>query len=539
MEKDKIWYKSAIFYELNVRTFKDSNGDGIGDFRGLISQLPYIKKLGIDCIWLMPIYPSPLRDDGYDISDYYGIHPDLGTIEDFKEVLNTAHQLGLRIIIDLVLNHCSDQHPWFMEARNNPDSSINDYFVWTDNPDKYKEARIIFLDVEESNWTWDEKVKKYFWHRFYSSQPDLNYDNPEVQEEMLNVVRYWLNLGIDGFRVDAVPYLFEREGTNCENLPETHDYLKKLREFVEEINPEALLLCEANQWPEDLLPYFGEGDEFHMGFHFPLMPRIFMAMRKRDVTPIKEILARTPQIPEDCAWCTFLRNHDELTLEMVTEQERQWMWEQYAPEERMRLNLGIRRRLATLLENNPAKILLANSLLFTLPGSPTIYYGDEIGMGDNIWLKDRNGVRTPMQWSDQENAGFSSADPEKIFHPVIDSVEYPLEEVNVQAQINSPDSLLCRLQEMIAVRKNNPALALGEFVWIDEIQDPGIVAFYRKYETQKVIVFHNLTGADKCISQGSFLEGVSCEDLLQKSFEITQDGDLILKPYEFHWFEIS
>ncbi|MEJ2512672.1 MAG: alpha-amylase family protein, partial [Anaerolineales bacterium] len=377
--KSHDWFKDAIFYEVYIRAYHDSNGDGNGDIRGLIEKLDHIKDLGVDCIWVMPHYPSPLKDDGYDISDYYGVHSDYGNLDDFKDLIAAAHARGVKIITDLVLNHTSDQHQWFKESRKSKQSPYRDYYVWSDTDELYQEARIIFLDTVKSNWSWDEGSQQYYWHRFYSSQPDLNYDNPEVEREMINVAKFWLEMGLDGFRADAVPYLYEREGTNCENLPETHAFLKRLRKYMDENYPGTILLSEANQWPEDVRPYFGDGDEVHMNFHFPLMPRMFMALKMGEVTPIKEILARTPAIPENCQWCTFLRNHDELTLEMVTDEERQWMWEKYAPQPRMRLNLGIRRRLAPLLDNNIRKILLANSLLLTLPGSPVIYYGDEIG----------------------------------------------------------------------------------------------------------------------------------------------------------------
>ncbi len=376
---DTLWYKNAIFYELYVRAFSDSNGDGHGDLRGVIQKLDYLQTLGVDCIWLLPFYPSPLNDDGYDISDFYSIDPSHGTLDDFSELLQAAHRRGMRVITDLVLNHTSDQHPWFQAARADRNSPFRDYYVWSDSPEKYKEARIIFVDTEPSNWTWDEMAGQYYWHRFYASQPDLNYDTPAVQAEMRKVMKFWLDLGVDGFRADAVPYLFERQGTNCENLPETHAYLKELRAYLNAHYPGRILLSEANQWPEDVRPYFGNGDEFHMAFHFPVMPRLFIALRKHQRAPLAWILERTPPIPPNCQWCTFLRNHDELTLEMVTEAERQWMWQEYAPEPRMRLNLGIRRRLAPLLDNDQRKIELINSLLFTLPGSPTLYYGDEIG----------------------------------------------------------------------------------------------------------------------------------------------------------------
>lgn len=395
---DSLWYKNAVFYEVYVRAFYDSNADGHGDLNGLARKLDYLQSLGVDCLWLLPIYPSPLKDDGYDISDYTGIHPDYGTLDDFKNLLEAAHARNIQLIMDLVINHTSDQHPWFQAARSDRGSPYRAYYVWSDTDKKYSQARIIFVDTEKSNWTWDEAAGQYFWHRFYSSQPDLNFDNPAVRAEFLRIIRFWLDLGVDGFRVDAVPYIFEREGTNCENLPETHAFLKEIRAFVDQNYPGRLLLCEANQWPQEVRSYFGDGDEFHMAFHFPLMPRIFMALRRADASPVKWALSHTPSIPGNCQWCTFLRNHDELTLEMVTEEERGWMWEEYAPDPHMRLNLGIRRRLAPLLDNDPRKIGLAFSLLFTLPGTPVIYYGDEIGMGDNLSLPDRNGVRTPMQW---------------------------------------------------------------------------------------------------------------------------------------------
>src|SRR5512138_1550425 len=398
MENTKLWYRKTILYELYVRAFCDANGDGHGDLRGATQKLDYLQYLGVDCVWLLPLYPSPLKDDGYDISDYYNIHPQYGTLDDFKAFLEAAHARGIRVILDLVMNHTSDQHPWFQAARADRNSPYRDYYVWSDTDEKYKDARIIFVDTEKSNWTWDEQAGQYFWHRFYSSQPDLNFDNLRVREEMKNVMRFWLDMGVDGFRADAVPYLFERERTNCENLAETHLYLKELRKFIDQNYPGRVLLCEANQWPEDVFPYVGRGDEFQMGFHFPIMPRIFMSIRQSDRTSLEWIMARTPVIDKSSQWCIFLRNHDELTLEMVTPEERDWMWAEYAPEPRMRLNLGIRRRLAPLLDNDRRKLELASSLLFTLPGTPIIYYGDEIGMGDNIWLPDRNGVRTPMQW---------------------------------------------------------------------------------------------------------------------------------------------
>lgn len=534
---NNTWYKDAVFYELNLRSFYDSNGDGIGDLPGLIDKFEYFIELGIDCIWLMPIYPSPLKDDGYDIADYLSIHPDLGTIEDFKLLLETAHGFGIKIITDLVVNHTSDQHAWFQAARRDPDSEYRDYYIWSDTDQRNLDARIIFLDVESSNWAWDEKAGQYYWHRFYSSQPDLNFENPAVQAEMLKTMEFWLELGIDGFRVDAVPYLFEEDGTDCENLPETHRFLKEMRRLVDEKYPNAVLLCEANQWPKELRAYFGDGDEFHMGFHFPLMPRIFMALESGEVTKIKEILALTPEIPENCQWCTFLRNHDELTLEMVTEEERHWMWERYAPEPRMRQNLGIRRRLAPLLDNNMQKIGLANSLLFTLPGSPIVYYGDEIGMGDNVWLEDRNGVRTPMQWSDELNGGFSTADPDDLYLPVVDSKEFPLELVNVAQQRREEDSLFHLMSRMIRVRKASYALSRGEFAWADTGGNERIAAYFRTHDQQRMLVVNNLSADPQKIKFDVDAEGGSAREIINGLEYPLEDGHLSLdlQPHEYLW----
>jgi maltose alpha-D-glucosyltransferase/alpha-amylase len=408
--KNPLWYKDAVFYELYVRAFKDSNGDGQGDLRGLLSKLDYLQALGVDCIWLLPIYPSPLVDDGYDVADYLHIHEHFGTLDDFQALLEGVHARGMYLIIDIVINHTSDQHPWFIESRASKDSPKRNWYVWSDTQERYGDARIIFIDTEDSNWALDETTGEYYWHRFYRQQPDLNYDNPDVQQAMLDILDYWIELGVDGFRVDAAPYLFERENTNCENLAETHAYIKRMRGHLDVKWPGRIMLAEANQWPEDVRAYFGDSDEFHMAFHFPIMPRLFMALKQHTRQSIVDIMTRTPAIPLLAQWCVFLRNHDELTLEMVTEGERQYMWEQYAPEPRMRLNLGIRRRLAPLLDNDMRQIKLLNALLFTLPGSPIIYYGDEIGMGDDVWRHDRNGVRTPMQWDSSQNAGFSDAE---------------------------------------------------------------------------------------------------------------------------------
>ncbi len=535
------WYMNAFFYEVHIRAFCDSNSDGKGDIPGLISKLDYIKDLGVDCIWILPMYPSPLKDDGYDIADYYGVHKDYGTIEDFKNLVEEAHKRGLRVIADLVLNHTSDQHPWFQKSRSDPDSKYRDYYVWSKTDDKYNDARIIFLDTEESNWTYDEEAEMYFWHRFYSSQPDLNYDNPAVVKEMLKVMDFWLEMGIDGFRADAVPYLIEREGTNCENLPETHEILKKFRAHLDENFEGKILLAEANQWPEDVRPYFGDGDEFHMGFHFPVMPRIFMALKKSDATPIHWIMSQTPEIPENTQWCIFLRNHDELTLEMVTEEERQWMWEEYAPLPRMRLNLGIRRRLAPLLDNDHRKILLANALLYSLPGAPIIYYGDEIGMGDNIWLPDRNGVRTPMQWDDSLNAGFSDAKPESLYEPVIDSGDYSYQEINVVNAETNPQSLLNKMRPLIAARKSQPTFSLGDYQFLAKDQTQCLVLL-RNYNNDHILCLNNLSDEQQNLELNlSNFNGRKLFDLIQKTdFEEITKAKMrfSIEPYGFYWLKV-
>jgi maltose alpha-D-glucosyltransferase/alpha-amylase len=531
-----LWYKDAVFYEAPVRAFCDSNGDGNGDLVGLAQKLGYLSDLGIDCLWLNPIYPSPLRDDGYDISDYCAIHPDYGSLADFVHLVEEGHQRGLRIITDLVVNHTSDQHLWFQAARRDRKSPYRDYYVWSDTEQKYANARIIFVDTEKSNWSWDAVAGQYFWHRFYSYQPDLNYDNPAVRAEMLNVMRFWLDLGVDGFRVDAVPYLFEREGTSCENLPETHAYLKEMRQFVNSHYPDCVLLCEANQWPQDVRAYLGEGDEFHMAFHFPLMPRIFMALKKADETPIRWALDHTPSVPPCAQWCTFLRNHDELTLEMVTEGERQWMWQEYAPEPRMRLNLGIRRRLAPLLDNNRRLIELANSLLFTLPGTPVIYYGDEIGMGDNIWLPDRNGVRTPMQWDASTSASFSQST--QLYSPVIDVPPYDYQTVNVAAQKANTGSLWHAIRHMIQLRKEYSALREGELAWID----PGlgaIVAFYRTSVDERLLLIHNLSANPQEVDLRLTNSPPVWTDLLSNQTFATQGNHFLLDltPHQYLWLK--
>ncbi len=533
-----LWYKDTVFYQVYLRAFYDSNGDGHGDLRGLALKLDYLQELGADCIWLMPIYPSPLNDDGYDIADFYNIAETFGTLEDFKGLIEAAHKRDIRVIMDLVLNHTSDQHPWFRASRSDRHSPYRDYYVWSDTDQKYREARIIFVDTESSNWTWDEKADQFYWHRFYASQPDLNYDSPRVQEEMLKVASFWLELGIDGFRADAVPYLFEREGTNCENLPETHAYLKKLRAFIDKNYPGRILLCEANQWPEDVRPYFGDGDEFHMGFHFPIMPRIYMAIKKGRAEDMVEILRRTPPIPKNCQWCTFLRNHDELTLEMVTEEERQWMWTNYAPEARMRLNLGIRRRLAPLLDNDQRKIQLAHSLLFTLPGSPILYYGDEIGMGDNIWLEDRNGVRTPMQWETGPTAGFSEAPPQALYAPVIEDNAYGPARVNVKSQRADPNSLLNIIRHMIAIRKQHQTFGWGQFEWVD-VRNEAVAAFQRTCNGETVLAIHNLSDVKQTISYSMKKPVNSLTDLLTQKQFMPANGTfgIELMPYQYLWLK--
>lgn len=488
MTKNNLWYMNSVFYEINPRTFCDANGDGIGDFEGIAANLDYLQNMGVDCIWLMPIYPSPLRDGGYDIADFYDVHPDFGSLEDLKSLIQRVHQHDMRIILDLVVNHTSNECEWFRQAESDPNSPFREYYVWSDTDEKYSETRIIFLDTEDSNWTWSEKAGKFYWHRFYSHQPDLNYDNAKVREEMKNIMRFWMDLGIDGFRADAVPYLIEREGTNCENLPETHEYLKELRNLMDEEYPEAILLAEANQWPQDLIPYFANGDEFHMAFNFPIMPRIFKSVALGDNSSLIQTLKDTPVIPDNCQWCTFLRNHDELTIEMVTEEDRQLMWRLYAPEPRMRLNLGIRRRLAPLMEGDTRKIELLFAILFSLPGTPIIYYGDEIGMGDNVQLPDRDGVRTPMQWSAEKNAGFSTADPQELFLPLIDSGTYRYEIINVEAQLNLRDSLLNRLRSLILTRKAYPVFSSQSYRIREDL---GAGVF--KLERENIICFHNLT----------------------------------------------
>ena len=481
------WFKRAVFYEVLVRAFADSNDDGTGDLRGLAGKMDYLEWLGVDCLWLPPFYASPLRDGGYDISDYRAVLPEFGNVDDFVYLLDAAHKRGIRVITDLVLNHTSDAHPWFQESRNDPAGPYGNFYVWADTDDGYPEARIIFVDTETSNWTYDPVRGQFYWHRFFSHQPDLNFENPEVQDAMLDVIRFWLDLGIDGFRLDAVPYLFEEEGTNCENLARTHEFLKRCRKLVDVEYPGRVLLAEANQWPADVVEYFGDpqvgGDECHMAFHFPLMPRIFMAVRRESRFPISEILAHTPQIPANCQWGIFLRNHDELTLEMVTDDERDYMYTEYAVDPRMKANIGIRRRLAPLLEGDRNQQELFTALLLSLPGSPVLYYGDEIGMGDNIWLGDRDGVRTPMHWTPDRNAGFSRCDPNRIYLPVIADAMYGYQAINVEAQANSGSSLLNWTRRMISVRRQHPAFGLGNFVELGS-SNPSVLAYKRQYDQQ-------------------------------------------------------
>ncbi len=536
------WYKDAIFYEVYVRGFYDSSSDGVGDFRGLTTKLDYLQWLGITCVWLLPFYDSPLRDGGYDISDYYAVLPDYGDIADFKEFLSAAHERGIRVIADLVINHTSDRHPWFLEARSSPHSPKRDWYVWSDSDQKYSQARIIFTDTERSNWTWDEQAGAFYWHRFFSHQPDLNYDNSEVRQAMLDVVSFWLDLGVDGFRVDAAPYLFEREETNCENLPETHEFLKKLRSFVDERYPDALLLAEANQWPEDVVQYFGDGDEFHMGYNFPIMPRLFMALRQEDRRPIVEILERTPEIPASCQWGMFLRNHDELTLEMVTDEERDYLYDEYAKDRRMRVNIGIRRRLAPLMDNGRRRIELLHALLFSLPGSPFLYYGDEIGMGDNIYLGDRDGVRTPMQWTADRNAGFSQADFARLYFPVIMDPVYGYQAVNVEAQQRYGTSLLNWMREMIHLRKRHPVFGRGALRLIKP-ENRKVFAFSRTYLEETVLCVFNLAQSAQPVELdlGDYLGCTPVEMMGEAKFPVIGAApyQLALGPRGFYWFLLS
>src|SRR2546425_1468079 len=493
LEDDPLWYKDAIIYELHVRAFYDSHDDDIGDFAGLTQKLDYLQDLGITAVWLLPFYPSPLRDDGYDIADYTAVHPSYGTVNDFRAFLREAHRRGIRVISELVLNHTSDQHAWFQRARRaRPGSPARKFYVWNDTTEKYKEARIIFKDFETSNWTRDPFANQYYWHRFYHHQPDLNFESADVRRSLLAVVNFWLGMGVDGMRLDAVPYLYERDGTNCENLPETHQFLKNLRKKVDERFRNRMLLAEANQWPEDAIAYFGSGDECHMAFHFPVMPRMFMAIRMEDRYPIVDILAQRPPIPESCQWALFLRNHDELTLEMVTDEERDYMYRVYAHDPEARVNLGIRRRLAPLLGNNRRRIELMNALLFALPGTPVLYYGDEIGMGDNPYLGDRNGVRTPMQWSLDRNAGFSDANPQRLYFPLITDPEYHYQPINAEAQRQNPASPYWWMKRLIALRRRYPAFGRGSIEFLHP-QNRKVLALVRRHERESILIVANLS----------------------------------------------
>jgi len=541
LPKVPLWYKDAVIYQVHARAMYDSNGDGIGDFRGLAQKLDYLQELGISAIWLMPFFPSPLRDDGYDISDYRSVHPSYGTLEDFQLFLHAARDRGIRVVIEMVLNHTSDQHPWFQESRSSLNNPRRDWYVWSDSDTRYRGARIIFLDTEMSNWAWDPISKQYYWHRFFSHQPDLNYDNPAVREEMWNVMKFWLEMGVDGFRLDAVPYLFEREGTNCENLPETHGVIKELRRRLDENFPGRMLLAEANQWPADLLPYFGKGDEFHMAFHFPLMPRMFMGLKLEDRKPITEILQQTPKIPDTCQWCLFLRNHDELTLEMVTDMERDYMYDVYANEKAMRLNLGIRRRLAPLLDNDRRRIELMNGLLMSLPGTPVIYYGDEIGMGDNIFLGDRNGVRTPMQWDGGWNAGFSSSDPESLYSALIMNPIYGYQSVNVTSQRRLQHSLLSWMRRLLQVRKSTPIFGRGsiEFLYPDNHR---VLAYVRQLGEETILAVNNLSASAQAVEldlqrfKGNILVEMFGRNIFPRIGELPYL--LTMGPYQFYWFRL-
>jgi len=540
-DTESLWYKDAVIYQLHVRTFCDSNNDGIGDFRGLMQKLDYLEHLGVDALWLMPFFPSPLRDDGYDISDYYSVHPNYGELDDFKAFLKVAHERGIKVIIELVLNHTSDQHAWFQESRSSHDNPKRDWYVWSDTDDRYKDARIIFLDTELSNWAWDPVSKSYYWHRFFSHQPDLNYDNPAVFEAMWGVMKFWLDMGVDGFRLDAVPYLVERDGTNCENLPETHAMIRELRKRLDAEYPGKMLLAEANQWPADVSSYFGSGDEFHMAFHFPLMPRIFMAVQLEDRKPIIEILEQTPQIPDTSQWCIFLRNHDELTLEMVTDVERDYMYDVYAKDKTMRLNLGIRRRLAPMMDNDRRRIELLNVLLMSMPGTPIIYYGDEIGMGDNIYLGDRNGVRTPMRWNGGWNAGFSGADPERLYSPLISNPVYGYQAINVEAQKRVPHSLLSWMKRLIEVRKSSRIFGRGSIEFLRP-SNHRVLAYVRQLDDQKILIVNNLSSSAQAVEldlrefKGSIPIEMSGKNLFPRIGDLPYL--LTLGAYQSYWFRL-
>ena len=540
-ERNPLWFKTSIFYEIHMRGYFDGNDDGSGDFRGLTEKLDYLQWLGVDCIWLLPCFPSPLRDGGYDIADFFDIHPDYGTVDDFKHFVDQAHQRGLRVIVDLVMNHTSSEHPWFQASRADRDGPYGDWYVWGDDDTRWGEARIIFIDTEPSNWTWDPLRGQYYWHRFFSHQPDLNYDNPAVQDQMLNVLRFWLDIGLDGFRLDAVPYLYERDGTNGENLPETHAFLKRVRAEIDAHYSDRVLLAEANQWPDDVVQYFGDDDECQMAFHFPVMPRMFMAVRREDALPLIEILENTPPIPDGAQWGLFLRNHDELTLEMVTDEERDYLYTEYAKDPRMKLNLGIRRRLAPLLDNDRGVIELLTAILFSLPGSPVLYYGDEIGMGDNVYLGDRDSVRTPMHWTGDRNAGFSRADFAQLYLPPLMDPVTGYQAVNVEAQLRSPTSLLRWLHRFIALRKEHPVFGLGTYEPLAP-DNPRVFAHVRRYEEDIVLCVHNLARSAQAVTLdlAEFAGMVPEEVLGGAAFPlVTADRYLLtLGPRGFYWFQL-
>jgi maltose alpha-D-glucosyltransferase / alpha-amylase len=540
-QSENLWYKDAVIYQLHVRTFCDSNGDGIGDFRGLTNKLDYLQELGINAIWLLPFYPSPLRDDGYDIADYTTVHPNYGSLQDFKDFLAAAHDRRIRVITEMVVNHTSDQHPWFQEARSSRENPKRDWYVWSETDTRYQGVRIIFVDTEMSNWAWDPISKSYYWHRFFNHQPDLNYDNPAVREAMWEVMKFWLDIGVDGFRLDAVPYLIERDGTSCENLPETHEIIRDLRKRVDAAYPGKMLLAEANQWPADVRSYFGNGDEFHMAFHFPLMPRMFMAVKLEDRKPIIEILEQTPQIPDNCQWCIFLRNHDELTLEMVTDVERDYMYDEYAVDKAMRINLGIRRRLAPMMENDRRRVELLTGLLLSMPGTPIIYYGDEIGMGDNVYLGDRNGVRTPMQWNGGWNAGFSSADPERLYSPLISNPVYGYQAINVDSQRRSAHSLLSWTKSVIQTRNAFRAFSRGSIEFLNP-SNHRVLAYVRRLGEEKILVVNNLSSSAQAVElnlqqyKGHIPIEMFGRNLFPRIGELPYL--LTLGPYQFFWFRL-
>jgi maltose alpha-D-glucosyltransferase / alpha-amylase len=540
---DPLWYKDAVIYQLHVKSFYDSNGDGIGDFRGALQQMDYVADLGITCLWLLPFFASPLRDDGYDVADYRSIHPDYGTLDDFQAFLTAAHDRGMQVIIELALNHTSDQHAWFQRARRAPPGSPErEYYVWSDTDQKYAGVRIIFVDTEPSNWTWDAEANAYYWHRFFSHQPDLNYDNPAVLREILGVVDYWLGMGVDGLRLDAVPYLVERDGTSCENLPETHAVIRAIRQHVDRHYANRMLLAEANQWPAEVRAYFGDADECHMAYHFPLMPRLFMAIHQEDRFPVADVLSRTPEIPDTCQWALFLRNHDELTLEMVTEEERDYMYLAYTADPEARLNLGIRRRLAPLLANDRRRIELLTALLFSLPGTPIVYYGDEIGMGDNIELGDRHGVRTPMQWSAADNAGFSTAAPERLYCPVIADPVYSYRAVNVEAQQHDAAALLHWMRNMIGLRKLFHVFGRGSIEFLNP-DNRKVVAHVRRYQEDQILCVANLSrfAQPVALDLSAFAGATPIE--MQGYTAFPEIGDspyvLTLGAYGYYWFELQ